>query len=627
MRSFAPATEADFRRESGRRLFEQTRFGAAVVLLLWVVHALWDALSGAGTPMPGGAFAAASGLRLVLVAPAMAVFWWFALARPEAFRQRPETVALLAALVWLIALSSLIGCAAVEPAQRIALYERLWPGYLGIEFFIYVLVGLPFYRAAAGGLVIVASALSTGWLIRLPAEALANVLYYLLSSSVVGLIHVQRSETTRRRLYLLRRRAAHHVRHGHEQRIAARHAEQAADTQRVVAEAALQLVEAERVKSDEAAALKDRFFSAAYHDLQQPLSTINLFSRVLYRRLTGPSFDAARRDLAVIERASQEIGQMFAGVREIWELGQYQPRIEAIELTGLIDEIATDYTARAREKSLMLRVWRRSRPPCWVRTDRMLLKRALANLVVNAIKNTDAGGVLIGFAALPGRVRIDVCDTGVGIAPEYHSRIFEEYFQIRGSGTEHAGGFGLGLSIVRRIESALPGHRIQLSSRIGRGTRFSLEVPLGDASAQRGPVEAEGAFEHALLAGRYVLVVEDEAAVLDGLLVTLADAGCHAQGARTLAQARELFENVERSPDLLITDFRLEDGATGLDVVAQLRTSLAWAPEIPVLLVTGELLSQAALAVFPPGTRLYRKPITPALLLARIAEVFTDPVR
>ena len=365
---------------------------------------------------------------------------------------------------------------------------------------------------------------------------------------------------------------------------------------------------------------RERFLSAAYHDLQQPLSIIGLYSRLAQSKLDHDGMSSLRNDLLIIENAAQDIGAMFRGVRDVWELGRVPPTIETVDLGELLNEIARELSCFAQRKALSFRVRRSTAHPCRVQTDRTQLKRALSNLAANAIKYTPEGGVLIGAVRLRSKVRIDVWDTGVGIPEEFQRCIFDEHVRLRQPGDSHCHGLGLGLSIVRQIASNLPEHRLTFRSIPGRGSRFSLEVPLAyDLAAYSQPLAVSSSFSPPNLEGKYIVVVDNEQLLLDGIVQSLETAGCIAEGAESFEKARELFEGRDRCPDLLIVDLRLGNGANGLKAIASLRERFEWAGEIPVLFSTGELVPAAVLSDFEGHYDIYPKPFHPESLLRRVA--------
>jgi CheY-like chemotaxis protein len=183
------------------------------------------------------------------------------------------------------------------------------------------------------------------------------------------------------------------------------------------------------------------------------------------------------------------------------------------------------------------------------------------------------------------------------------------------------------LAIVRQIEAILPDHHLRWRSRVGSGSCFALELPVAAPACSETLATADAVNVECMnmLAGRYVLVVDDEPEILNGMLLALQAVGCVAEGAETCAATRRLLDDRDRCPDLLITDYRLEDGVTGRDVVELLRTRFEWAGGIPVLFVTGELMPAAVLNGFHGCYDVYPKPVTHAELLARAARLLSVP--
>jgi CheY-like chemotaxis protein/anti-sigma regulatory factor (Ser/Thr protein kinase) len=261
--------------------------------------------------------------------------------------------------------------------------------------------------------------------------------------------------------------------------------------------------------------------------------------------------------------------------------------------------------------------------PCLAVSDPALLKRAVCNLACNAIKYTERGGLVIGAVRAGRFVRIIVRDTGVGISPIWQGRVFDEFFRVDDPVRTRQPGLGLGLAIVRRIQEALPDHQFRLWSRDGRGLRFTLAMPTAL------PVhEAEHASRRVVpqarcnaLQGKYVFVVEDECMILEGLVESLRSAGCIAEGVERVEMARCLLANRDRCPDALVTDYRLRDGETGIDIVAVLRERFEWAAATPVVFVTGELDWRAPPEGFDSPWEVFRKPIDPDVLVRRLGEL------
>ena len=216
-----------------------------------------------------------------------------------------------------------------------------------------------------------------------------------------------------------------------------------------------------------------------------------------------------------------------------------------------------------------------------VRSDRRLLRRLMQNLVSNAIKYTRSGRVLVGCRRRGNRLRIDVYDTGIGIPPHQQRAVFHEFHRLE-QGARQAPGLGLGLSIVERIARVL-GHPLGLVSEAGRGSHFSVEVPLAPAAPQRA-VGAEPRPDRALV-GETVLCLDNDANILDGMATLLRGWGCEVLTATDLDGAIAAASAHARMPSGLLVDYHLDRG-NGVDAVAALRARFGL--DLPAALITAD---------------------------------------
>lgn len=614
-RRFPLGEEREFLEFYAERTYPQARFGITLGFFAWNLFFVWDDLGFPAITLPLAL------IRFGLVAPAIGWLWWLSVRHPDRFKARMQGyLALAPAAVGLgLFLMFVVICVA---GSRDA-FHLFWPSFAGLYFFQYAFLGMRPKPAAVLGLLSLVLVAAAGYVSHTATSVLGSALSLLAILNLLGTMICARMEIHERTVFRLRQRYHRQVRTARKERQTAQTARDEAMLDRARAEAAMMLARAERGRLATAIEERERFFSAAYHDLQQPLSIIGLYARLARNKLETADPAAIEPDLAIIEGAGQDIALMFKGVRETFEIGRAEPTVEAVELNDVLDEIVRELRERAAWKALTLRLRKGMRSPLWVRSDRQLLKRALSNLAGNAIKYTERGGVLIGAVALGQRVRVDVWDTGPGIPPEYQDRIFEEYFRVRHGESGRKRGLGLGLAIVRRIERNLPGHGLGFRSCPGRGSRFSLSVPAapeaGRSLPNPGPAGASAIV--ADLEDKYVVIVEDEPAILAGLIRAVQNAGCLAEGADSADSARKLFEERDRCPDILVTDYRLRSGQTGLDAVAALRRRFEWATDVPVLFITGDLLPESALLRFKGIYSLYRKPIDPDVLLGKLKEL------
>lgn len=361
---------------------------------------------------------------------------------------------------------------------------------------------------------------------------------------------------------------------------------------------------------------KERFFSAAYHDIQQPLAAINLFIRSAKIKLfQGVN---AEKDLAVVENMARDILDMFKDIQDYSELGEYDEKLTTVDINQILIELADQFFCLAKSANIALVITACGQEPLYVLTDRALLKRAISNLISNAIKYTNKGGVVIGYIRLKDRIRVDVRDTGVGIDLENQTKIFSEYFQINNPGRDRAKGLGLGLSIVSRIVRILTNHRLTVFSRPNMGSRFSIYVPYSITPLQYPPRGGNIPSTDQDLSNCFIILCDDEPDILEGLRRLFAEAGALVEVASSIEEVEVIISRVERAPDVIVTDIRLRGGPSGVDVASMIRAAYPWAASIPVAFVTGELFSIHTLGDVPSPFIVLRKSSAPHEILSGV---------
>jgi signal transduction histidine kinase len=367
------------------------------------------------------------------------------------------------------------------------------------------------------------------------------------------------------------------------------------------------IADAARQVAETATRAKSQFFAAASHDLRQPLHAMGLFAAALQDKTREPE---VLNLVNSISASVEALENLFAELLDISKIdaGAIQPDVGHFALAPVFARLKHDFEPLAFEKNLRLRV-RPSR--LWTRSDPVLLERILRNLTSNAIRYTSQGGVLVGARRRGERVRIEVWDTGAGIPDTERDRIFEEFYQA-GSPERHSKkGLGLGLSIVQRLANLL-GHPIGLRSAVGKGSVFSIEAPLGRAELPKAAESPRIAATVDDFGGRLVAVIEDEDAILEGMKALLSGWGCDVVAGHDADEVLESLGEVGRYPDLLIVDYRLEGGLTGVQVIQRLRSELD--ADIPALLVTGSASAERALESEQHGYHLLMKPVMPEKL-------------
>lgn len=373
----------------------------------------------------------------------------------------------------------------------------------------------------------------------------------------------------------------------------------------------LEAVSAARDEAERANVDKSRFLAAVSHDLRQPLYALGLFLGSLDRGELGPRNNGAVDDM---QQAYGALEDMFDALLEISRLdaGAVEPLRRHLRCDDLVGRVVPEFARAAEIKGLRFEY---SGTDAVVYTDPVLLERVLRNLLSNAIKYTDNGAVTVAAALVGDAVRITVADTGHGIPVDEQERIYDEYHQLENPEHDRSKGLGLGLSVVQRTCRLLE-HPLHLESRLGEGSVFSVTLPRGDAAAviQDSPDEPAGGLE-----GLFVVVVDDEPTIRRGMETLLEDRGCRTLTARDADTALEKLDAHERPPDLLICDFRLADGHTGVQAIERLRAAID--PELPALLMTGDTHEQVQTEAERLGLYVLRKPVKIPHLVKVVAEL------
>ena len=377
--------------------------------------------------------------------------------------------------------------------------------------------------------------------------------------------------------------------------------------------------EAERAReeAEQANLAKSKFLAAASHDLRQPMQSLFLFTAALAQHVTS---ERGRNTLTLLDRGLDTLKALLDSLLDVSRLdaGIIQPVIGNAPLDDIIEEIEASFAPVAAAKGLNLVVDQAC--DVTVCTDRVLLGRMIRNLVENAIRYTEQGEIRIGCRHAGGFARIEVSDTGIGIAPEHRERIFEEFHQVANSERDRSQGLGLGLAIVRRLSKLLD-HAVRVQSEVGQGSTFSIDVPLGrseavDDAAPSAPVEV-------LRPGLLALVVDDDAMVLTGLRTALEGWNFQVVMAGSGTEALHRLRELGRSPDIVITDYRLRDGEVGTEVVQRVRAFLG--RRLPGIILTGETDPEHHQLAALHDLSLAHKPVTPRQLYGALERQLRGP--
>jgi len=364
-------------------------------------------------------------------------------------------------------------------------------------------------------------------------------------------------------------------------------------------------------EAESATLAKSRFLAAASHDLRQPTHALGMF----VARLGQFSLEPSVRDLVVnLESAVLAMQDLLDSLLDVARLesGTVPVQMRDVPLAPMLQNVQQAMQEMASEKGLRFRVRIND---LWVHTDPNLLHRIVMNLAHNAVRYTNSGSVLI--TARPAgngkSVRIDVSDSGIGIAAEHQKSIFTEFYQVANSARERGHGLGLGLNIVERTVRLL-GHRITLRSAPGCGTRFSVTL----FRARKGtlPPEAKAVSDAEMgsartLDGLRVLLIENDPFSRDAVVSVLQSWGCEVYSAISLVEARQLVAEVG-FPEFLVSDYRLGPGGTGIQAIVDIRAMAGRV--IPACLISGDTDPKLIRLARDNGLVMLHKPVRPAKL-------------
>jgi signal transduction histidine kinase/CheY-like chemotaxis protein len=354
------------------------------------------------------------------------------------------------------------------------------------------------------------------------------------------------------------------------------------------------------VAAEQANRAKSRFLAAASHDLRQPIHAQGLFLEVLARSpltaLQGEVLASARSASA----ASAEMLHTLLDFSRI-DAGVIEPQNEAFLLQPLLTKIESELAPQANAKGLF---YRTRDSTVALQSDPALLELILRNLVSNAVRYTEHGGVLVACRQRGAQALLEVWDSGIGIAPAQQEEVFLEFHQLDNPERDRQKGLGLGLSIARGLAQLLR-LELTLASRPGRGSVFRLAVPLaaGGAACLPGPRLDQ---PRQPLSMR-VLVIDDDAIVCASMQQLLTHWGCVCDVAGGIDEALALAD--AHAPDMVISDYRLRDLRTGAEAIAALRLRLGAA--LPALLVTGDTAPVRLREARASGVPLLHKPVSP----------------
>lgn len=367
-----------------------------------------------------------------------------------------------------------------------------------------------------------------------------------------------------------------------------------------------------KTKADEANLDKTRFLAAASHDIMQPLNAARLYAQSLSEcALEAQQIKLVRN----VDASLNAVEEIFSTLIEISRMDarRFETNITDFALSEIFEQLRLEFEPVARERGLTLKILETR---AWVRSDRRLLRRVLQNLVSNAVKYTRSGTVVLGLRRRNGMALLQVHDTGPGIPEDKRRLVFHEFQRLEGPGSsEH--GLGLGLSIVERICLML-NHPLELRSEIGKGSAFSVIVPLVEPAPDAGTTPMPPARRTGSPEGAFVLCIDNEDAVLAGMETLLTGWGCRVTTATSTATAVQAAQAMPEAPEIILADYHLDIG-TGLAAIAAIREQFGG--NIPAIVITADHSAEVERQVRKADCALLRKPLKAAALRALMTRI------
>jgi signal transduction histidine kinase/CheY-like chemotaxis protein len=363
---------------------------------------------------------------------------------------------------------------------------------------------------------------------------------------------------------------------------------------------------------------KSRFLRAANHDLRQPLASLKI---LVYSCLASDNEDDRKQALHAMDVSVSIMEDLLGALLNIGQLdaGKIEPSIATFQISAILSRLDVQYAHQAREKGLKLRI---IPSKLAVVSDRVLLERILSNLVGNAIRYTEVGRVLVGCRRHGRMLRIMVADTGIGIAPEHHEAIFDEFYRVSDTQSHARHSLGLGLNIARRLSDIL-GHELGLASEVRKGTVFYIDVPVGNVwhSGAGEPIISErigGEF-----AGLCGLVLEDDRILREAFTALLERWGMTVVTIDDFDNVADAVKTLACQPDIILTDYRLRGRIQGTDLVGAINDILE--KPCPALVMTAETAPEVIASIKAQGFPLLIKPVSPPALRVLMHNLLFEP--
>ncbi|WP_062788924.1 hybrid sensor histidine kinase/response regulator [Aquitalea pelogenes] len=368
-------------------------------------------------------------------------------------------------------------------------------------------------------------------------------------------------------------------------------------------------------EAEQANIAKSKFLAAASHDLRQPIHAQGLFLEVLGKTKLDQNQQSLIGHIQSATNASAEMLHSLLDYSRV-DAGVITPQLQAFALQPLLNKMERELAPLANTKGLFYR----SRDTAEVvLSDPSLIELILRNLISNAIRYTQQGGILVGCRRRGDQLLLEIWDSGIGIDPQQQQEIFDEFHQLGNPERDRKKGLGLGLAIVRGLTQLLQ-HPLRVASRPGRGSVFRLALP---RIAVTNPLPAEPPPPVSIsqpLPRAAVLLIEDDDIVRSSMVMLLQSWGCQCMAAESLETALPLL--AQQTPALLISDYRLREKKSGTDAIRAIRKAVG--RDIPALLLTGDTAPARLREASDSGLPLLHKPVAPALLYDSLNQLLSQ---
>ena len=377
-------------------------------------------------------------------------------------------------------------------------------------------------------------------------------------------------------------------------------------------------VDESRKEAEIANMAKSKFLAAASHDLRQPLQAIHLFLSALKDKIS-PSIqlNAAESLIQRLESSVDSMSELLNSLLDVSKLDAdtVQPKPQHIDLNFLLGKLLAEYEILATEKNLILKT---KITPLPIFVDPVLFERVIGNLLNNAICYTHCGTITLTSRMEGGHATIEVSDTGTGIPEDEQVAIFTEFHQLNNPERNQKKGLGLGLSIVKRL-CDLQNWPISVTSAIDKGSQFSIAVPLGQSKEIVRNTTQSSNF--VVFNNEKVVIIEDDEQVRIGLETLLSGWNCNVQSFSSSKNCLEFLALGVFKPNLVLSDFRLQNNETGIELIKQIRQQQEYA--IPAVIITGDTAPERLKEAQESGLIIIHKPIKAAVLRRVMKQAFS----